>query len=57
MKMISIFLPDFYLKALDQLILENYFPNRAEAIRVAIRDFIKSEYEMKQISLIDEDIK
>ncbi|MCS7096354.1 MAG: ribbon-helix-helix domain-containing protein [Candidatus Bathyarchaeia archaeon] len=43
MKMITIYLPEPYLKALDQLVGERLYPNRAEAIRVAIRDLIESE--------------
>ncbi|MDI6847376.1 MAG: ribbon-helix-helix domain-containing protein [Candidatus Bathyarchaeia archaeon] len=31
------------MKALDQLVNERFYPNRAEAIRVAIRDLINVE--------------
>jgi Arc/MetJ-type ribon-helix-helix transcriptional regulator len=43
MKLITIYLPEPYIKALDQLITEKFYPNRAEAIRVAIRDLINAE--------------
>ncbi|MEM3673776.1 MAG: ribbon-helix-helix domain-containing protein [Candidatus Bathyarchaeia archaeon] len=43
MKLITLYLPETYLKALDQLVNEKFYPNRAEAIRVAIRDLINSE--------------
>ncbi|HEY4675133.1 MAG TPA: ribbon-helix-helix domain-containing protein [Candidatus Bathyarchaeia archaeon] len=43
MKLITLYLPETYLKALDQLVTENYYPNRAEAIRVAIHDLISDE--------------
>jgi Arc/MetJ-type ribon-helix-helix transcriptional regulator len=43
MKLITLYLPETYLKALDQLVNEKFYPNRAEAIRVAIRDLISSE--------------
>ncbi|HDN62440.1 MAG TPA: ribbon-helix-helix protein, CopG family [Candidatus Bathyarchaeota archaeon] len=43
MKMITLYLPDLYIKALDRLVDEKYYPNRAEAIRVAVRDLIKGE--------------
>jgi Arc/MetJ-type ribon-helix-helix transcriptional regulator len=50
-KLISVNLPESYLKVLEILVNENKFPNRSEAIRVAIRDLIKTEY------LIEESIK
>ncbi|MGC9345352.1 MAG: ribbon-helix-helix domain-containing protein [Candidatus Bathyarchaeales archaeon] len=43
MKLITLYLPEPYIKALDQLVNERFYPNRAEAIRVAIRDMISTE--------------
>jgi antitoxin ParD1/3/4 len=43
MKLITLYLPETYIKALDQLVGERFYPNRAEAIRVAIRDMISVE--------------
>jgi len=43
MKLITLYLPEPYIKALDQLVNEKFYPNRAEAIRVAIRDLISTE--------------
>ncbi|MEM3550728.1 MAG: ribbon-helix-helix domain-containing protein [Candidatus Bathyarchaeia archaeon] len=43
MKLITLYLPEPYIKALDQLVNARFYPNRAEAIRVAIRDLISSE--------------
>ncbi|MEM3731632.1 MAG: ribbon-helix-helix domain-containing protein [Candidatus Bathyarchaeia archaeon] len=43
MKLITIYLPEPYIKALDKLVNERFYPNRAEAIRVAIRDLINNE--------------
>ncbi len=51
MKLISVNLPESYLKVLEILVSEAKFPNRSEAIRVAIRDLIKTEY------LIEESIE
>ena len=51
MKLISVNLPESYLKVLEILVLEGKFPNRSEAIRVGIRDLIKTEY------LIEESVK
>jgi Arc/MetJ-type ribon-helix-helix transcriptional regulator len=43
MKLITLYLPEPYLKMLDQLVIEQFYPNRAEAIRVAIRDLLNNE--------------
>lgn len=43
LKLITLYLPETYLRALDQLVGEKFYPNRAEAIRVAIRDLISEE--------------
>lgn len=44
MKLISVNLPESYLKVLEILVVDGKFPNRSEAIRVAVRDLIKTEY-------------
>ena len=51
MKLISVNLPESYLRVLEILVSEGKFPNRSEAIRVGIRDLIKTEY------LIEESVK
>lgn len=43
MKLITIHLPEPYIQALDRLVSERYYPNRAEAIRIAIRDLLSVE--------------
>jgi Arc/MetJ-type ribon-helix-helix transcriptional regulator len=43
MKLITLYLPEPYIEALNQLVSEKLYPNRAEAIRVAIRDLINNE--------------
>lgn len=43
-KLISVNLPKAYIKVLELLVAEGKFPNRSEAIRVGIRDLIKTEY-------------
>lgn len=42
-KLITLYLPEPYIKALDSLVEERYYPNRAEAIRVAVRDLLSVE--------------
>lgn len=51
MKLISVNLPESYLNLLEVLVTQSRFPNRSEAIRVAIRDLIKTEY------MLDEALK
>jgi len=43
MKLITIYLPEPYLDALDELVNKRLYPHRAEAIRAAIRDLIEVE--------------
>lgn len=43
MKFITLYLPELYIKQLDQLVDERFYPNRSEAIRVAIRDLLRKE--------------
>lgn len=50
MKVITLNVPETYLKALDQLVAEKLYPNRAEAIRIAIRDMISEEVWRRQKS-------
>jgi Arc/MetJ-type ribon-helix-helix transcriptional regulator len=48
MKQISLNLPERYLEHLDRLVDQDKYPNRSEAIRVAIRDLIMKEYKLDQ---------
>lgn len=50
-KLISVNLPESYLNVIEVMVSEGKFPNRSEAIRVAIRDLVKTEY------MIEETIK
>mgnify|MGYP001151855087 CR=1 FL=1 len=43
MKLITLYLPEPYLRALDKLVNAKFYPNRAEAIRLFVRDGIISE--------------
>ena len=43
MKVITIHLPEPYIKDLDELVKEDLYPNRAEAIRIAVRDMLVEE--------------
>jgi Arc/MetJ-type ribon-helix-helix transcriptional regulator len=43
MKLITLYLPETAIIAVELLVDERFYPNRAEAIRVAIRDLISAE--------------
>ncbi|MHA1370516.1 MAG: ribbon-helix-helix domain-containing protein [Promethearchaeota archaeon] len=43
MKIVPIHIPERYLEGLDALIEYGLYPNRSEAIRMAVRDLLKSE--------------
>ncbi|HDD40183.1 MAG: ribbon-helix-helix protein, CopG family [Thaumarchaeota archaeon] len=43
MKVVTVHLPEVYIEAIDQLVKKKLYPNRAEAIRMAVRDFIMEE--------------
>jgi antitoxin ParD1/3/4 len=43
MKLITLHLPEVYIKALDDLVDRKFYPNRAEAIRTAVRDLLSVE--------------
>jgi antitoxin ParD1/3/4 len=51
MKKIKLWLPETYIKALDQLVEEKFYPNRSEVIRTAIRDLISSEVWRRKASI------
>ena len=43
LRLITINLPESYLKDLDVLVEDNLYPNRAEIIRTAVRDLLAEE--------------
>ena len=43
MKVVTVHLPEAYVEAIDNLVKKGYYPNRAEAIRMAVRDLIRRE--------------
>jgi antitoxin ParD1/3/4 len=46
MKIVTVFLPEDYLGIMEKLVQQGRFPNRSEAIRVAVRDLIKTEFQI-----------
>jgi len=43
MQIVTINIPSIYIDAIAKLVDGKLFPSRSEAIRVALRDFLKSE--------------
>lgn len=43
MKLVTVNLPEAYVNGIERLILEKLYPNRSEAIRIAVRDLLKKE--------------
>jgi len=43
MKVVTVHLPEAYVEAIDALVRRKVYPNRAEAIRMAVRDLIRRE--------------
>ena len=43
MRLITVFMPDIYVSALDKLVREHKYASRAEAIRTAIKQFLTVE--------------
>ncbi len=43
MKLVTVYLPNEFLYGLDELVRQQKYPTRSEAIRVAIRDLLKDE--------------
>ena len=44
MKHVTFHLPDSYVSGLKELVESKLYPNKSEAIRTAIRDLLKKEF-------------
>lgn len=47
-RVVTVHLPEPYLQAIDELVRRRLYPNRAEAIRMAVRDFIRVEVQVSE---------
>ncbi|MHA1608005.1 MAG: ribbon-helix-helix domain-containing protein [Candidatus Freyarchaeota archaeon] len=43
MKLVTVHLPEAYVTGLEKLVERRFYPNKSEAIRVAVRDLLKRE--------------
>lgn len=48
MKIITVKIPEIYVELIDELVRLGIYPSRSEAIRVAIRDFLRREISMRR---------
>lgn len=48
MKVVTVHLPEVYLDIIDELVRRKLYPNRAEVIRTAVRDFIMEEASLSE---------
>jgi antitoxin ParD1/3/4 len=49
MKLITLYLPETYIRLLDELVAERFYPNRAEAIRMSVRGLLSEHDKFKII--------
>lgn len=43
LKLVTIHLPEAFLEGIEELVKSRIYPNRSEAIRIAVRDLLKNE--------------
>jgi Predicted transcriptional regulators containing the CopG/Arc/MetJ DNA-binding domain len=43
LKLVTVKMPELYVKAIDELVKEEKFSNRSEVIRIAVRELLKRE--------------
>lgn len=43
LRILTVHLPEAYIQGLDELVNRRLYPNRSEAIRVAVRDLLRAE--------------
>lgn len=55
MRLVTVHLPRMYVIGLDELIRADIYPNRSEAIRTAVREFLKKElWEVQEPLIVSE---
>ncbi|MHA1111378.1 MAG: ribbon-helix-helix domain-containing protein [Promethearchaeota archaeon] len=48
-KLVTLNIPQVYLDGIEDLVEQDFYPNRSETIRIAIRDFLRKEYNGEKI--------
>ena len=54
MKLVTLHIPEQYVEGLERLVANNLYPNRSEAIRIAIRDLLKRELWGQSINYVQD---
>ena len=47
LKQISVYLPEELIESLDELVKRGFYPNRSEAIRIAIKDLVSPYLDLR----------
>ena len=47
LKQISVYLPEELIESLDELVERGFYPNRSEAIRIAIKDLVSPYLDLR----------
>jgi Arc/MetJ-type ribon-helix-helix transcriptional regulator len=57
-RLITVYLTEFDIKQLDTLVKQGFYPNRAEAIRLAVHELVRTELDIEEkLGKIKVDIK
>lgn len=51
MKVVTVWIPRTEVEKLDELVKRGFYPSRNEAIRFAVHDLLRAEYERRRLSL------
>jgi antitoxin ParD1/3/4 len=43
LRLVTIHLPEAFIEGIEELVKSRIYPNRSEAIRIAVRDLLKNE--------------
>ena len=57
MKLVTLHIPEQYVEGLERLVENNLYPNRSEAIRIAIRDLLKRELWGQSINFAQDSVQ
>ena len=50
MRLVTVHIPDGYIEGIEELVRLKLYPNKGEVIRIAVRDFLKHEAQILNIT-------
>ena len=50
MKLVTVWIPRTEVEKLDEIVKRGFYPSRNEAIRFAIHDLLRAEYQRRRLS-------